>query len=269
MIRVATALALSVALTGSALASDETDLPDDPLGGPSPERSIRDEKRQLVEEADQVQLPDEKEKKRVIQTFQHKTFMKIGRYEAAPHVGFVTNDPFLNRYLLGGGFTFHPTEVLALEATIDYSPDLGDLDLKAVTKEIINNNGVTPDISKINFYSTVNLQYSPIYGKLASGDSRIIAFDLFGLFGTGVVNTLDDLEALQKTGDPEAEITANQFHPALSYGGGLRVILNESFSIRFEGRGLSYIEVLESTTLEMKNNFTLLGGVSLFFPGMK
>jgi outer membrane beta-barrel protein len=256
-------------LSGSALASDETDLPDDILGGDTPEASARDQKRQLLEEEASVALPEEKEKKRVIQTFQRKNFMKIGRYEIAPHAGFVTNDPFLNRYLLGASFTYHPTEILGIEATVDYSPNLGDLDLKAVTKEIIANNGVTPDISKINFYSTVNLQYSPIYGKLAAGESRIIAFDIFGLFGTGVVNTLDDLEALQKTDDPAALASQNQFHPALSYGGGLRVLLNESFALRVEGRGLSYIEVLESTTLEMKNNFTLVGGVSLFFPGMK
>jgi outer membrane beta-barrel protein len=252
----------------SAAFAGETDLPDDILGE-SPESTVRDEKRQLLEESASVELPEEKEKKRVIQTFQRKNFMKIGRYEAAPHVGFVTNDPFLNRYLLGAAFVYHPTEVLALEATIDYAPDLGDLDLKAVTKEIIANNGVTPDISKINFYSTVNVQFSPIYGKLAAGESRIIAFDIFGLFGTGVVNTLDDLVALQKEDDPAAQATANQFHPALSYGGGLRVLLNQSFALRVEGRGLSYIEVVESTTLEMKNNFALLGGISLFFPGMK
>ena len=32
---------------------------------------------------------------------------------------------------------------------------------------------------------------------------------------------------------------------------------------------MSYIEVLESTTLEMKNNFTLLTAASFFFPGMQ
>jgi outer membrane beta-barrel protein len=265
-----TMLAILPLLTSTAaLASDETDLPDDILGGDTPETSARDQKRQLLEEEAAVELPDEKDKKRVIQTFQRKNFMKIGRYEVAPHVGFVSNDPFLNRYLLGAAFTYHPTELLGVEVTADYSPNLGDLDLKAVTKEIILNNGVTPDISKINFYSTVNLTFSPIYGKLAAGQSRIIAFDIFGLFGTGVVNTLDDLEALQKTDDPRAQASQNQFHPALSYGGGLRVLLNESFAIRAEGRGLSFIEVLESTTLEMKNNFTIVGGVSLFFPGMK
>jgi outer membrane beta-barrel protein len=260
--------ALPLLWSSAAHAGDETDLPDDLLGD-TPASTVRDEKRQLLEESAAVELPDEKEQKRVIQTFQRKNFMKIGRYEAAPHAGFVTNDPFLNRYVLGAGFTYHPTEIFGVEATFDYAPDLGDLDLKAVTKEIIANNGVTPDIAKINFYSTVNLQFSPIYGKLAAGESRIIAFDIFGLFGSGVVNTLDDLAALQKTDDPAAVASANQFHPALSYGGGLRVLLNQSFAIRVEGRGLSFIEVLESTTLEMKNNFMLLGGVSLFVPGMK
>ena len=55
----------------------------------------------------------------------------------------------------------------------------------------------------------------------------------------------------------------------VNYGGGARVIFSKSVAARIEGRGLSYIETLEGTTLEMKNNFAVLGGVSLFFPGMK
>lgn len=55
----------------------------------------------------------------------------------------------------------------------------------------------------------------------------------------------------------------------MNFGGGVRVIFSESFAVRFEGRGLSYIEVIEGTTLEMKNNFMLLASASFFFPGMK
>lgn len=207
-------------------------------------------------------------KKRTIQTLQRKTFLKIGRYEAAPQLGFVTNDPFINRYLLGAAFSYHVTEIFAVEAQGIFSPDLGDGDWKPITKQIINENQVTPDISKIQFYGTVNFAYSPIYGKVAVLGRDIIIFDIFGVFGTGVVNTRDDLEALQKVGDPAASITESQVHPALTFGGGLRTIFSETFAVRLEGRSLSYIEVLESTTLEMKNNFTLLMGASFFFPGM-
>ena len=93
-------------------------------------------------------------------------------------------------------------------------------------------------------------------------------FDVFGVFGTGVVNTADDLTALDKENDLEAQATANQLHPTLNFGGGLRIILSEGFAVRVEGRGVSYIEVLEGTTLEMKNNVALLAGASFFFPGM-
>lgn len=261
--------ALSVA--APAFAQGESDLPDDLFGGETapPEPSLRQERQALMQDEPEVKLPEEEQKKRVIQTFQRKDFMKIGRYEGGVHLGFVTNDPFINRYLLGGAFAYHATEVFAVEVTGTFSPTFGTLDYKPVTEQIINENQVTPDISRIQFYVTGNFQFSPIYGKVAVGANRIVNFDVFGLFGTGVVNTRDDLVALQKEADPAAIATESQFHPTLNFGGGIRVIFSESFAARVEGRGLSYIEVLEGTTLEMKNNFTLLASASFFFPGMK
>ncbi len=244
---------------------------DDILNGPDDTipQTAGDERAALLTEPTSEELPPPPpKKKRTIQTLQRKTFMKIGRYEATPMLGFVTNDPFINRYLLGAGFAYHVTEIFAVEAQGVFSPDLGEADWKPITKQIILENAVTPDISKIQFYGTVNFQFSPIYGKVAVIGKNIVMFDIFGVFGTGVVNTKDDLVALQKEGDPAATITQSQIHPTITFGGGLRTIFSESFAIRLEGRGLSYIEVLESTTLEMKNNFTVLVGASFFFPGM-
>jgi outer membrane beta-barrel protein len=264
--------ALLCALVASSPAfAGENDLPDDILGEETapPEQSIRQERDALQNEEVELALPEEDQRKRVIQTFQRKDFMKIGRYEASPHLGFVTNDPFINRYLIGAAFAYHVTEIFGVEVSGTFSPTFGDLDRKAITTQIIEENQVTPDISRIQFYVNGNFQFSPIYGKVAIGSGKIIVFDLFGVFGTGVVNTNDDLVALQKTEDPAAIATQVQFHPTLNFGGGIRVIFSETFAFRIEGRGLSYIEVLESTTLEMKNNFTLLSSLSFFFPGMK
>ena len=273
MMRHACLLAVLCALSAAtpAFAQGESDLPDDLLGEETaaPEPSIRQERDALKNEDVELALPEEDQRKRVIQTFQRKDFMKIGRYEASPHIGFVTNDPFINRYLLGAAFAYHVTEIFGVEVSGTFSPTFGELDYKAITKQIINENQVTPDISRIQYYVNGNFQFSPIYGKVALGAGRIIVFDLFGVFGTGVVNTVDDLEALQKTDDAASVATRNQYHPTLNFGGGIRVIFSETFAFRVEGRGLSYIEVLESTTLEMKNNFTLLTSLSFFFPGMK
>lgn len=267
--RIASLSAVLCALVAStpAFAQSESDLPDDLLGEETapPEPSIRQERAALESEQVELALPEEDQRKRVIQTFQRKDFLKIGRYEAAPHIGFVTNDPFINRYLVGGSFAYHVTEIFGVELSGTFSPTFGTLDYKGITKQIIGENEVTPDISRIQFYVNGNFQFSPIYGKVALGAGRIIGFDLFGVFGTGVVNTKDDLVALQKTDDPAAIATESQFHPTLNFGGGIRIIFSDTFAWRIEGRGLSYIEVLESSTLEMKNNFTLLSSFSFFF----
>jgi len=277
-LRAASFVLCTVGVLGAAPALAQTS--DDPLGDDldlddilgtddTQPNTVGEERAALLQEPVQTELPPPPPaKKRVIQTIQKKNFMKLTRYEVSPMVGFVTNDPFINRYLLGGGFGYHITEIFAIEASGAFSPDLGEGDWKPITEQIINKNQVTPDISKIGFYGNLNFQYSPIYGKVAVMGRNIITFDVFGVFGTGVVNTADDLTALDKENDLEAQATANQLHPTLNFGGGLRIILSEGFAVRVEGRGVSYIEVLEGTTLEMKNNFALLAGASFFFPGM-
>jgi len=261
-------------LSAPALAQSETDLPDDIFGDDDPtsaEPTVAQEREQLLSDAanEEIQLPEAQKKKRVIQTLQRKSFMKLGRYEGGVGLGFVTNDPFVNRYLLGGHFAYHITEIFAVEANGVYSPDFGTGDWKPITDQIINNNEVTPDISKIQFYANANFQFSPIHGKVAVGQGNIINFDIFGLFGSGIVNTADQIDLIEEEQNEAAIATQSQFHPTLNYGVGTRIIFSEAFAFRFEGRGLSYIEVIESTTLEMKNNFTIMASASFFFPGMK
>ena len=267
---IAMASALALFASGPAFAQDDDFDLDDIIGSPDGEQTVGQERQALLTEPSTEELPPPPPaKRRVIQTLQRKNFMKIGRYEVAPSLGFVTNDPFINRYLLGAGFGYHITEIFAVEATGFFSPDLGEQDWKPITDQIINENQVTPDISKIQFFANVNFQYSPIYGKVAVLGNNIVNFDIFGVFGTGIVNTKDDLVALGKEDDPHAQATQVQMHPSLNFGGGLRVIFSESFALRVEGRGVSFIETIEGTTLEMKNNFTMLAGASFFFPGME
>lgn len=260
-------LGLLTFLPALARAADE-DL-DDLLDDVAPkEDTVREEKAALKDEP-KLETADEARKKRVIKTLQRKEFVHQGRYEIAPGIGYVTNDPFINRYLIGAGLTYHVTEVFGVEFRGTFSPDFGEGDWKPITKQIIEENSVTPDISKIEWFGDFNLQYSPIYGKVAVSGKNIVMFDIFGAFGAGVVNTRDDLKALQKETDEAAIATEKQFHPTLNYGGGVRVILSKSFAFRFETRGMSYVEVIESSTLEMKNNVMLLGSASIFFPGVE
>ena len=161
--------------------------------------------------SEDIVLPEEElQKKRLIKTLQRKTFLKIGRIEAGPHVGEVAN---------------HLTEVFALEADLGWSPDLGDsVDHKPLTTQLVEENNVSPDISKLSYYGTLTFAFSPIYGKVAVG-TRIINFDIFGVFGAGVARTADDLYALQaEDNDVRALASAEEFHPTTNLGGGLRIV---------------------------------------------
>lgn len=257
-------IAASALISGSALAQSERDLDFGGLPG-QPTSTVADEKNALRSEtATTGPAAEEKRRRRVIKTLQRKTFMKIGRTEIGLGAGFVTNDPFIHRYIARGDITYHFTEVASLQVEAGFSPDFGQGDWKAITNQIILNNNVTPDISKIQFYGNGTLQFAPIYGKVAAPGNKIINFDIYGLFGMGVVNTADDLAALQATDDPIAQETAVQVHPTLNFGGGARVVFTKNLAVRLEGRGLSYIEVLEGLNLEMKNNLIIQLSASYF-----
>jgi len=227
-----------------------------------------------VESAKKAEEP--KRKRKVIKTIQPKTFMKLHRYEIGPSLGFVANDPFLNRYILGAVFDYHTTEIFAIEATAAYSPVLGqggcdDPDWKPLSCQLLEKNSVSPDISRLTAHGSVGLQFAPIYGKVAAGNS-IIAFDVYGTVGLGITATEDDIVALQAEDEPPdgpAHRTASQVHPTTVMGGGARIAFSESVALRAEVKSMTYIETVKSTTLEMKNNLIVQTNVSFFFPGMK
>ncbi len=258
---------------------DEDDFLDDILGEDDEEESVGDEVDAVrsgeigdtvgARQEDVILLEDDKRKKRVIKTIQKKSFLKLGRWEASPHLAFVANDPFLKRRIFGVGLGYNITEIFAVELNIDYSPDFNENDWKPLTTQLVNENHVSPDISKLTLFSNLTFQFSPIYGKVALNGKRIINFDIFGAFGMGATLTQDDLEALQATTDERAIATEVQTHPTTNLGGGLRVIFSENLAMRVEGRSLVYIETVNATTLEMKNNFILQASASFFFPNMR
>ena len=219
---------------------------------------------------DVVLVEDDGGKKQLIKTIQRKNFSKMGRWEASPHIAFVANDPFLNRYIVGTGLNYNLTEIFAVEMNMDFSPDLGDTDWKPLTKQLIEENHVSPDISKLTYFGSATFLFSPVYGKVAVVGRRIINFDIFAAFGMGVTRTSDDLEALDtEATDDRAVATQHQMHPTTNFGGGARIIFDQNLAFRLEGRSLVYIEAVNATTLEMKNNLLIQGAVSIFFPAMK
>ena len=261
--------------------SEDDDL-DDILGGDEDEEDSVKEERDALESGDTDDRVGVKAEnvldedavageKRLIKVVAPKTFLKLGRFEAVPHVGFVTNDPFLSRYLGGVSLGYHITEIFAVEGQLAYSPDLGERDWKPITTHLVEKNNVSPDLSKLKLVANATFQFSPIYGNVALNGNKIINFDVYGAFGAGITSTHDDPDALQidpDNPDPLYVATADQIQPTTNFGGGARVTFNETVCVRVDGRSLVYIETINSTTLEMKNNFVLSAGVGFFFPKM-
>ncbi len=270
---------------GDALAQDEDededegDILDDILSGEKREESAQEERGALergeigdnigARQEEAIVLEEEERKKRLIKTVQRKNFMKLGRWEVSPHLAFVANDPFLNRYIVGAGVNYNLTEIFALEVSLDFAPDFGQADWKPLTTQLVEENSVSPDISKMTFSGNLSFLYSPIYGKVAVG-KKIINFDIYGAFGAGATVTNDDLDALQTDDtDVRAVSTATQTHPTTNIGGGARIVFTPNIAARIEGRSLVYIETVNATTLEMKNMFILQGAFSVFFPTLR
>lgn len=281
------ALLLGVGLLAArpALAQDDPlDDLSDILGDDStaPEGTVADERQAIEEEAarddasdaenrgtEVVDLPPAK--KKLIKILQRKYFLKLGRGEITPYAGVITNDPFLRRILFGASLGYHLTEVFELELNGSYSPTFGTDgvgDYKPVTRQITAENAVAPELSRLTAHATLNFNFSPFYGKVATRGRGAIIFDIYGLFGAGIAYTIDDLKITNSEGQDFAEATRAQVHPALSFGGGLRIAFNRTVALRFEARSLSYIGTFESTSLELKNNLALMLGAS-FFVGRK
>ena len=227
-----------------------------------------------------VILDEDDDKKRLIKTIQKKNFFKKGRWEASPHIAWVANDPFIKRYIVGVGINYNITEIFAVEASFDFSPNLGKADYKPITNQLIKENSVSPDISRLTYFGSFSMLFSPIYGKAAVMGGKIVNFDIFTAFGMGMTKTEECLECLDQAkassdGGVDAEEqslaakTQFQMHPTTNIGAGARMIFSENLAVRLEGKSMVYIETVNSTQLEMKNNLIIQASVSMFFPAMK
>ena len=174
------------------------------------------------------------------------------QYRTTPYaeigLGNVINDPFLNRYLFIAGYTHYLRKTFNVKLNAKYSPDLGDADWKPLTKQLVEENGISPDISKMGLMVSAAMGFEP-YNVYVSG--RRLTFGFTG--GMGIIQTVDDLSALQAEEDERAQSTQVQFHPMAIYGPYFLMDLGK-VGVSFNLTSKIHIETVNGTTLEMKNN---------------
>jgi outer membrane beta-barrel protein len=226
----------------------------------------------------------EEGKKRLVKVIMPKAFLKYRKLELTPQVGLSNNDNFVRRLFLGLGVGFHINDVLSIEGTFAYLPNLGETDYKPLTLRFREGEEVVPDISRVVFLGVGNLALSPIFGKIELGTQRIINYDIYFTAGVGVVSSQDDMEIVSNDAclpfETRAERKANataengcdyvdQEHFVSNFGGGIRIVFNKWIGIRLDVRQYTHIEQVfreGEIGLEMKQNLFINIGATFFLP---
>lgn len=117
---------------------------------------------------------------------------------------------------------------------------------------------IRPSSSQLVGAGTAWARFSPVRGEL-SGRERKIPFSLDLAAGTGVACTIDDLDRLEATGDPQAEATRKQVLPTAGISAGVRV--GDRWGVRVDGTWMSYVETVYGTELEYESPASLRIGV--------
>lgn len=202
-------------------------------------------------------------------------FLHKHRFELSPTLTFTFNDPFFTKYIIGLDAAYHFTETVAVDARFGYA-----LDTVSGSSQICIPQGSTlgaPGCSQptthqlagvapgdINLLGSLDLEWEPIYGKVALWSESFLHFDLYGMVGPSFV---------QYTGpgpnsSPQTPVTASMTTVGGNVGVGMRFFINKWLAVRLELRDLVYSEqvVVPVPGNSLRNQLMFDLGFSMFFP---
>jgi outer membrane beta-barrel protein len=219
----------------------------------------------------------------------NRFFLKSDRFEIAPSIGYVPNNPFVKRYVGGVMFAYHFSEELAAEGTVMYAPDLGENDLKALTHTLVqiaedSDEDFQQPLDKMILGATFDARWAPIYGKLNLIGERVLNFDFYGTAGIGLLTSEQYYAKADDSADqPEGTVrtvlqdVGSVPHANVNIGVGFNFFLSSSVALKLDGRSYFYIDKKpdynpssESTVTESRlyDTFIATLGLAFFFPSM-
>lgn len=157
-----------------------------------------------------------------------------------------------------------------LAYNLSYFPMVGDADLTGLTQKLIDE-GVTPDISRLQFHTNVATEFVP-----REGVGELLGMPVrFGIvlgMHAGAVRTVDDgtlLGILDSTSNtcPDSSTmnssseqalfckTQTEWHAASGLILASDFYFDNQMSVRCGLKQVTYVETMTSTVLEMKNTF--------------
>lgn len=190
---------------------------------------------------------------------------RSSRFELQPRIGGTLNDSYKRNLLTGLDLNYYLTNKFGLGVNAAFGALKVDTDLL----EQINATVDAERTGELAFATTtllfdVHVSYVPIFGKFSIFKSAILDYDLHLLGGFGGA-------LLAAEGNVAGEKLSG-FKPGPMIGGGMRIFMGDSFALTFDVRDyiFSSADIQEgeiNPQTELRNNFTVNIGFSLFFPG--
>lgn len=217
---------------------------------PRDEPSANSQAKQDLGERD-VSLADR------VKSVAKKPFDKKFHLELTPHAGLSVNDPFIQKYTLGGQATFHLADRFGLSAHFDYI-FTNALSTVAVAKRELQSR---LPISRPKYGGGLGLQVSPIYGKAEFFDS-IAYYDVFFHGGAGLMWS----QTSSNETNPDPRLNQGP-HPALELGVGQRFHVNRLLAFHWQVLGTFYADTPGGTgPSQVQKQVALQLGLSFFVP---
>lgn len=195
-------------------------------------------------------------------------FRMGGRFEAGIYMGFSVKDAFYAKYMPGITLTYHFGEQLALALHGEYS-----LSTVSGAAQICGNGVSSPlgckepaettldsakAFGRLGLVAGLELQWSPIYGKIGLLSEKFLSFNMYLALGPSVL----------------MYGPANAFTGAGNIGIGFRWVVNSWITVRTEVRDLIYYEdyrngdtsTLSSLKQSVRNQIVGTVGLTFFVP---
>lgn len=180
--------------------------------------------------------------KRMRRGYDDALFVKQARHELSVLGGYYVSDLYSSSYVAGGTYTYHMTNVTAVELGAAYTRNNAEL-IRALEDE---RGQALADESSRSIFAESLLVWSPIHGKLRLGGA-IAHFDIHLDVGVGVVDS--------ETSRGAAGVA----------GVGMKLFVGRAVAVRVEVRDHVFQqELLDQTFLVNDVSATL--GLSVFLP---
>ena len=207
-------------------------------------------------EAEEVEEPSRKQpKKRIdptrldkVKAVQRKPVLKRGRVELTPMISASINDAFFNHFATGATAIYYPHDNLGIGVSGSWFFANPRTDNVAVVRT--SQTSVLATFDHPDWVGSVDVYWTPIYGKLSLFNRAILPFDIYFQAGLGMVSS-------------------GATRPAINWGVGQRLLLNDWMALRFEIKDHIYVDTQSVNGVprsDIRNFLMVQIGVSFFVP---